>query len=737
VYSLAVVSLQLRRLIQVAVIGGLGACSAPDAHEQQRVQSVRFALPDQFLADKEVDLAAIVKVKRTESRWVILPDGDHFPLVVATCELEQVLSGSKAWPVGATQMVVQYDYSDFIFQRIAPPVIDGRRYVLWALTTPTEGEIPAVAPWTAHPQGFHQIRGKAGGEFIFWSGKNYLVSAIREAVAAGRRLPLDRISDPARRLLVAEERMRHGELGDDNAFIQGLLVNVLDPNGQAKKVEQAPRGATSTDMFKMNQGEGQPHALWYTSLALLRDLGKDEKRRKSVVAALTPLAQTARPAIRLAAALALVDLESDAGRGALIRGFESDSGPISSDPPDQMTLPGRYPYDESSTTACAHALARLGDRRGLKHPKADVRLAAAEALKDKPDPELRKMLEDLSAALQPQVEKLRSSGDLAKARRPGDYTNRYPADWVRTQRLLAGVGDEEGLRRLVEAYLVDAATYPKEEAPLVPTRRPVSWSNGPSPAQAIRGANENAAQVLEHLRKLFGQDARWNTPPLQNLRASLGEPPPGESKQPGQPKPTEAEIAKLLGDSDPNRRAEGLAAAGYHQVEAFRAKVLDAALNGKGIERNAAIYALGFYGRDVPEATLRQLMASDDIELRSSAVELATRKDAARVGRETMDLVRAVVAEAAKARSDDPETQRSLAYLPRIVCRLARGPIPQPMLDGLKDPNPAIRRIVVQALELSGNPDAVRNVEPLARDPDTATREASQAALRALGPAEP
>jgi HEAT repeat protein len=723
------------RCFRALAVGLLVACSSTNAHEQQN-ERIAFSPPDQFLVDKETDLVAIVKVKRTESRWVILPDGDHFPLVVAECEMEQILSGSKAWPVGAAQSVVQYDYSDLIFERIAPPVIDGRRYVLWALTTPKGGEVPAVAPWTAHPQGFLQIRGTGAGEFIFWSGKSYSVSTIRDAVVAGQRLPLDQIVDPVRRLRVAEERMRRGDLGEEKAFIQGLLVNVLDPDAQAKKVEHAPKSGTSTDMFGMNQGEGQPHALWYTSLALLRDLGKDQKRRKSAVAALTPVAQTARPAIRLAAALALVDLESDAGKDALLRGFESDSGSISSDPPDQMTFPGRYPYDESSITASAHALARLGDRRGLKHPKPDVRLAAAEALKDKPEPDVRAMLEGLSKELQPKVEKLQSNGELAKVRRPGDYTNRYPEDWVRTQGLLARTGDDEALRRLVDAYLVDAGTYPKEAASLVPTGRPSTWSNGPSPAQAVRGADKTEAQVLDRLRKMFEQDARWHTEPFKTLRASLEDAPPDQSKEPVQRKPTEAEIAKLLSDSDPNRRAEGLAAAGYHQVETFYAKVLDTALNGKGIETNAAIYALGFYGRDVPEAALRQLIASDDVDVRFNAVELATRKDAGRFARELMDLVRAKVALAAKAKSDDFEAQRSLAYLPRIVCRLARGPIPQPMLDGIEDPDPLVRRIVVQALELSGNPDAVRSVQALARDPDSATREAAQAAVQSLGPGD-
>src|SRR5439155_24633616 len=122
--------------------------------------------------------------------------------------------------------------------------------------------------------------------------------------------------------------------------------------------------------------------------------------------------------------------------------------------------------------------------------------------------------------------------------------------------------------------------------------------------------------VLDRLRRVFEQEPRWNTAPFKTLRASLEEAPPDQSKEPVQHKPTEAEIAKLLSDSDPNRRAEGLAAAGYHQVETFYAKVLDTALKDKRIERNAAIYALGFYVRDVPEASLGQPIYSGDVDLR-------------------------------------------------------------------------------------------------------------------------
>ncbi len=470
------------------------------------------------------------------------------------------------------------------------------------------------------------------------------------------------------------------------------------------------------------------------SLGLLRDFGKDPKRRESVVAALAPLARTARPAIRLAAALALADLGSDAGRDALVRGFEMETGPVSKDPPDQMLFPGYYPYDGSSTTACAHALARIGDRRGLKHPRADVRLATAEALQDEADPELHKVLQDLAAELQPQVDKLLAGGELAKPRPAGDRTGRYPEPWVRAQRLLARSGDDEALRRLVEAHIAEAGAYPEEETPGVSTGRPVSWSSGPSLAEAVRGVDDSAASVLARLTKLFSRDPRWTGPALNELRASLEKPVSQESARPAGPKPTEAQIAKLLADPDPGRRAEGLAAAGLHQLEALHARVLETALTGKGIERQAAVYALGFYGHDVPEATLRQLLASDDLGLRFSVVELATRRGAARFATETMEVVRAIAARAATAKAGD-WTRQSLDFLPQIVCRLARGPIPQPLLDGLNDANPTIRRIAVQALELSGNPDAIQSLEPLTRHPDPATREASRAALLVLGPA--
>jgi len=659
-------------------------------------QPVTFSSPNQFLADKETNLVAIVKVTRVENRWVVLPDGDHVPVVVADCNMEEVLTGT-AWPVGGIQSTMQFDYNDLMFEPIAPPAIPDRRYVLWALRSSTDGEIPLIAPWTTHPQGLLLIRRQGNQEFVFWNGKSYSVAALRQRLKNNPQLPLDQIVNPVRRLRVAEARLEGGTLGDAKAFVRGLLLNVLDPAGQAKKIERASQADSRANPFGMSDEDTQPHELWYSSLALLRDFGKEKGRRAAAIAAITPIATTARRRVRLAAALALVDLGSAAGREALIRGFNSDSGAISSDPPDDMTFPGRYPYDDSSITACAHALARLGDRRGLKHPKADVRLAAAQAFRDTPDPEVRTMLEGLARELEPQVEKLRIDGDLTKPRSRGDYTHRYPDAWVRTHRLLARYGEEQSLRRLLDAYVLDFNTYPEEHAPAIPMARPIMSSTGPSLAGAIHAADASPTHLLERLQKLVSDDTQWTSPPLTALRASLV-PSAEKSAEREQDKPTQSAIVKLLGDSDPNRRAEGLAAAGYHQFVDLYDKVLEVAAQGSGVERNAAIYGLGFYGRDVPDGVLRELMTADDLGIRLSGLELATRRNPARFARESMDVVRSVVKQSQADQPPVTEQHSHTTSLPRLLSRLARGPLPAPLLDGLTDPEPQVRRIVIEAL---------------------------------------
>ena len=708
------------------VIVALATCATVGA------QPVTFSSPDQFLVDKEADFVAIVKVTRVENRWVVLPDGDHLPFVVADCTMEEVLDGA-AWPIGGIDSTMQFDYNDLMFEPIAPPAIPDRRYILWALRSSTDGEIPLIAPWTAHPQGMLLIRRQGNQEFVFWNGKSYSVAGLRLRLRDSPPLPLDQIVDPVRRLRVAEARLERGKLGDEKAFVRGLLLNILDPVGQARRIERTSQGDSGAHPFGMSDEETRPHELWYSSLALLRDFGKKEGRQTAAIAALTPIARTARRRVRLAAALALVDLGSAAGREALITGFNSDSGEISSDPPDDMTFPGRYPFDNSSLTACAHALARLGDRRGLKHPKAEVRLAAAQAFWDAPDPEVRTMLEGLARELEPQVEKLRISGSLTKPRSRGDETTRYPDAWVRTHRLLARFGEEESLRRLLDAYVQDYSTFPQEQAPAVPMGRPTMSSTGPSLGGAIHAADASPTHLLERLRKLIPDGTDWTSPPLTALRASL-DPSSQNSAEQVPVKPPQSDIMKLLGDSDPKKRAEGLAAAGYHQFADLYEKVLEVAVHGSGVERNAAIYGLGLYARDVPDGVLRELMTADDLGIRLSGLELATRRNPARFARESMDVVRFVVKQ---SQPDQPPVTGQLSYmdsLPRLLSRQGRGPIPPALLDGLADPEPHVRRIVIEALALAGNPDAEQALKPLTKDRDIMARAAATKAIGRLGP---
>jgi len=359
-------------------------------------------------------------------------------------------------------------------------------------------------------------------------------------------------------------------------------------------------------------------------------------------------------------------------------------------------------------------------------------MATVEAIRDHVTPGAQKELLRLARDDEREVRRLTAAGELTKPRGPGDYSSRLPANWVRARSLLARSGDNESLRMLVDAYIADAATYPKQEAPLVPRGQMMSWG-GVSLSSGIQSADADPARLLGRLQTLFGEDPRWSGAALKGLRDSLGGQPIENVKPIPTPAPTEAEIAKLLADPDPNKRGEGLAAAGYHQLMGLYDRVLEAALRGKGVERNAAIYGLGLYKRDVPEAALRQLVKDADLVIRSSAFELATRKDPGRFAPEGMELLRAMIQRNRSGKAQDWEQQRGLAYMPRLLCRMARGPIPSPLLDGLNDSDTEVRKMVIETLRLGGNPDAVKAIEPLLRNPDVSIATAAGVALRALG----
>ena len=203
------------------------------------------------------------------------------------------------------------------------------------------------------------------------------------------------------------------------------------------------------------------------------------------------------------------------------------------------------------------------------------------------------------------------------------------------------------------------------------------------------------------------------------------------------PKPDADRIARLLASQDPERRAEGFAAAGYHQIAECYDRVLDEALHGSGVERNAALYGLGFYRREAPEPALRQLLKATDPEFQITTLELASRRNPGRFSQEAMEIVHAQIGRMGGGGSDDWEANRRSTYFRRILSRFARGGLPEPILAGLKDPDPRIRRLTAEALGMAGDPAAVRSIVPLLGDVDAQVKRAAQAALGQLGPGEP
>ncbi|MCA9437961.1 MAG: hypothetical protein KC978_19405, partial [Candidatus Omnitrophica bacterium] len=187
---------------------------------------IEFANPGQFLASKESDLVAILKT--TSVRNVFLLDEDITPALVSECVMEEAIDGSKSWPSGTKQTLAQWDACSSPMDPAAPPILEGRRYLVWAHRTPN-GLSNVSFDWFALPDGCFLIRDHPKGAFIYWEGNCYLVAEIRKSLGSIGGQDLPREHEPN----VASEK-------SNSPYTQGFSQKASD-------VEESPKGSPPVD----------------------------------------------------------------------------------------------------------------------------------------------------------------------------------------------------------------------------------------------------------------------------------------------------------------------------------------------------------------------------------------------------------------------------------------------------------------------------------------------------------
>jgi hypothetical protein len=467
--------------------------------------------------------------------------------------------------------------------------------------------------------------------------------------------------------------------------------------------------------------------------------------RSVVVSALKPFAADSRERIQLCVALALAQLGDDSGQKIIEKALNGERIELCKDPDEGLMLRGRLKYDDSSIIAAGYALGLLGNGSGLKHQSMEVRLASAEGLASHPDSVLRNELKPMTVELDKEVEKLASAGKLTEKRQKGDFTLRYPKEWIKIHHLLAWLGDESSLKRLVDAYKSDLSTYPMEEEMPFPVQRVMQWtslsSGWLSLSAAIISADANKERLLGRLKTLLEHDPIWIHPQFLTIRASLGDTSADQNNQQSvqMENCNKKKVVEMLASQDFKVRAQGLAGAGFNQMDEYFHIVLEKALHGKDIEKNAALYGLGFYRKTIPEEALHLLASEGEPETRLTGLEIATRHKPAPFAGEAMQLLQDIVTKknpSKDASQDDFNNSRLLTHLIRVLSRFSRSTVPQAILDGLKSSHPDIRIYTAQALGMGGYPAVVNQLIPLKNDPDSKVRATVTWALDILGPAE-
>lgn len=695
---------------------------------------------EQFIVDKPTDLVAIVLVETIENCWAQI-EGDMIPFIASKCTLVEQISGDKTWPKGASQTILQSDCSSMIQTALASPPLKGRKHFVWLSAIPPTEQMGTDADWIAHPQGFFLLRGGDGNEFIYWDQKRYRLADLRKALTSLSTLGLDMIDDPVKRMKVAEKQIDRGKISDVDSMIRGLVINVQDPEGQAKLSRKPVKSDAEEDLEFFQDGNDQPHYIWFQSLSLLRDLGKIDECRERVVQALIPFLSHKRPKIQFVSALALADLGDDHGKNILLKSMSEEPEVVSADADSAMTFYGRFQYDDSTVMASAYALGKLGDRQGLDNDNLDIQIITADGLIENGNYDVKEHLENILVNLNKEVDQLKDSGVVDRMRDPSDQKERYPIQWIKVHAMLARLGNDESLKILIQAWIQDMKTYPVNEE-LVPHCRIVefdSFSKGwYTLGRAIRATSNDRESVLKRLKSLFESDPSWSSSPLVNLRSALGDNSVEVSNTVDEDSVSiQKRIEDGLKSDDQEKRAESLAAAGLHRLNEYFETVLMTALKGEGIERQASIYALGFYKQSIPEATMSQIIMSGSSSDRLLAFEVATRRYPDLYVDLGIQILRMLVADLTKAKKQEEdlfEFEMSLRFGIQSLSRVCRGGIPEPLIKALKDPDPAFRTVIVQALGMSGNPSAAPHLAALKDDPDSSVREAAIRAIQILGP---
>lgn len=695
--------------------------------------------PQQFISDKPSDLAAIVRVGKIENRWVSI-EGNMIPFVVSDCTLVEQIGGDSTFPTDASQTVFQSDYSSMVDIALAPPPLKGREYFLFATQFPEDQRPEGFdANWMVHPQGFFLIRGEGDDKFIYWDKQVFLISDLRKAIQ-GDPIPLSEIENPVKRIQIADQKIESGRVDDAEALIEGLAVNVRDPEGQSKLAIQPQKTDVEEDLEFMIGDEGNPHYIWYQSLALLRDLGRNDKYKQNVIDAIRPYLDHNHPKIPFVTALALAELGDESGKQQLRKAMEEQPSVVSAVPDSSMTYFGRYHYDDSTVLASAYALGLIGDKSGLGQEDVEIQLVTANGLMDSSQVDVKDDLQEIATKLDQEVESLRGSGVFSEMRSPSDRRGRYPKTWIKVHAMLGRLGVDESVEKLVRAWIQDLGTYPENDD-LHPRSQVVSFDSHSkgwhSLNRALYATDESKTNLCDRLKNLFGDEEIWNEIPLVNLRVALGDAsavvPKAEDEEIDSVK---GRIEDQLKSDDPQQRVEALAAAGHHRIEEYFPRVFDTALNGEGPEREASIYALGLFDRPIPVDDLKKIIEMGESRTRLGAFELATRREPGQFAKQGLDLARTLIKDLEEARKKDEslfDFEQSVTFVTQCLGRLPRNGIPEEMLNALNDPDPKCRKLVVQALGISGNPEAVPHLKPLLDDKSAEVREAAEKAIDNLG----